>query len=289
MGFVFGIKSGKFPFIISARHQSSEFLCFDDPLAMGPCHLNSIPTTVYCPDLRFLFRNPLEGLQLINGLFQTAAMSALTQFWGNGAFRRYFLCDEKPPASPEALVDFVMAGMNYPPSQYQLHLQFIHAPLLPFHFYQMLAAKHFHYGRFFPFEYLRSALALGDKARMDICEDTSIEEIITKLDHLGINYDSYHASLIRKCRMLQERFACWSEDDFAYHSTDGRIVVPATECAQAECVDPQVVSARDTRLLQNYGRPYGNDEKPTGVYYRYPKQPGEVKDFSTLSISAAKM
>lgn len=37
-----------------------EFLVFDDPLCVSVCHLNVIPTKVYIPDLRYLFKDPLR-------------------------------------------------------------------------------------------------------------------------------------------------------------------------------------------------------------------------------------
>merc|ERR1712232_244529 len=107
-----------------------------------------------------------------------------------------------------------MAGMNCPPSQYQLHLQFIHAPLLPFHYALALQYKHFHYGRFFPFEYMRAALAMGDKVRMDIKEDTEMQDIINHVNSLGVSYDEYQNRLQTKFRELQQRFTPWKEDDF---------------------------------------------------------------------------
>ena len=41
-----------------------ELLVFDDPLCVSVCHLNVIPTRVYIPDLRYLFKDPLRCSKL---------------------------------------------------------------------------------------------------------------------------------------------------------------------------------------------------------------------------------
>jgi hypothetical protein len=280
MGFVFGIGGNdRFPFKISIRHQSPDFLCFDDPLSMSTCHLNCIPTTVYCPDCRYLFRNPKEGLRLIDGMFRVAAEVAMKQFWGNTAHRNTFLTGATPPASVEEVLSVVMAGMNCPPSQYQLHLQFIHAPLLPFHYAQALEYRHFHYGRFFPFEYMRAALALGDQVRMDIKEDTDMNDIVNHVRSLGVNYDEYQTRLQSKFRELQQRFACWKEEDFDGQCINGKFF-PFKDCGKEGDADPKQIQAEDTQKLQNYGRPYGADGKFTGIFYGYPKKPEDIQGFA---------
>jgi hypothetical protein len=63
--FIFGIEKGRFPYSISIRAQSREFLVFDDLMAASPCHLNCIPTYAYIPDLRSLFEQPGKGLKLL--------------------------------------------------------------------------------------------------------------------------------------------------------------------------------------------------------------------------------
>jgi len=88
MGFVYGIAKGKFPYKISLRAQTPDFLCFDDPLQVSPCHLNVIPTSVYCADLRYLFTDPPRGLALLEQMFDLAATTALEQYWGDEAFHK---------------------------------------------------------------------------------------------------------------------------------------------------------------------------------------------------------
>lgn len=38
------------------RYQDESLLVFDDLLALCPCHLNVIPSTVFLPDWRFLLK-----------------------------------------------------------------------------------------------------------------------------------------------------------------------------------------------------------------------------------------
>eukprot|EP00927_Polykrikos_kofoidii_P060892 TRINITY_DN55794_c0_g1_i1.p1 TRINITY_DN55794_c0_g1~~TRINITY_DN55794_c0_g1_i1.p1 ORF type:complete len:374 (-),score=60.43 TRINITY_DN55794_c0_g1_i1:50-1171(-) len=278
MGFIYGIQGGKFPYKISMRKQTPEFLCFDDPLSLSVCHLNVIPTQTWIPDFRYLFTDPPRGAALLKSMFEIGASVAMDQFWANDDFRRRLLSDSPVPSIDE-ISELVFAGMNFPPSMYQLHLQFIHPPMTPFHYDQTLMEQHFHHGRFFPLEYLLKALSLGDAAKMDVTEDMKIEVIVEHMKGLGVNYDEYQIALLRRCRRLQEKFSPWKESDFSYYvingkvfSTDGMVPVPAQ--------DPKALLAADTKLLQNYGRPYGEDGKPTGIYYKYAKSPGDITTFA---------
>lgn len=280
MGFVYGIARGRFPYTISMRAQSPEILCFDDPLAVSVCHLNAIPTAVYVPDLRFLFRDPPRGLALVNQLFQVASAAALDQFWGSEAFRRKLFAGQPKPESPEAIIDIALCGMNFPPSMFQLHLQFIHPPLLPFHYCLALDDGHFHHGRFFPLEYIRAALALGDAVKMDVNDDTDIADIIRTISAQGISYDSCHSALMRKCRRVQQLFSAWEEADFEHQVVNGKAFSLLGGLAPAPNKDAKGLQKEDAKALQNYGRPYDAEGQPTGTYYRYAKDPAEVANFA---------
>mmetsp|Transcript_70246 Transcript_70246/g.142666 ORF Transcript_70246/g.142666 Transcript_70246/m.142666 type:complete len:172 (+) Transcript_70246:2-517(+) len=169
--------------------------------------------------------------------------------------------------------------MNFPPSQFQLHLQFIHTPMLPFHYAQAREENHFHYRRFFPLEYLQKALALGNKVKMDINDDTSVEDILSTVEKHGINYDQIQISLLRRCRQMQERFVAWKEDDFGNYVVGGNKILSTETLGMVSGEDPKKIQAADTQALQNYGRPYNKDGKPTGTYYKYAKSPTELKTF----------
>ncbi len=44
------------------------------------------------------------------------------------------------------------------------------------------------------------------------------------------------------------------------------------EEARRDDVDVKQLQARDKDVLQNYGRPYNEQGKPTGSYYKFAKQ-----------------
>lgn len=279
MGFVYGIEKGKFPYTISLRHQDEEFLCFDDPLSLSPLHLNCIPTRKYVADLRFLFLNPIKGLELINRMFEIAANVAIEQFWKNDQFRNKVFNGETIPGHPDVILDAACCGFNYPPSMYQLHLQFIHMPMTPFQYCQARKNGHWHYGRFFPLEFVRDALKLGDKVKMDITEDTDIQAIIDKARDHGVAYDAEHREFLQKCWDLQDRFSAWEESDFECQVVNGR-VYNMVDGRMEPHSDPKAIQAADTKKLQNYGRPYTETGQTTGTYYKYAKGIVDVEDFA---------
>jgi len=278
MGFIYGIAKGRFPYRISMRAQTEDYLCFDDPLAVTVCHLNCIPTSVYIPDMRYLFSDPLRALGIVNKLYEVAAKACLEQFWSNEDFCRKYFGGQSKPVSAEAVLEYACCGLNCPPSMYQLHLQFIHPPLLPFHYSLFMQDAHFTHGRFFPLEYVQKALELGDAVKMTVTGDTDIEELIRKVDALGVNYDAYHSALMRKVKRAQKLFSPWQESDFSHQVVNGKVFSLLGGVTAAPELETQAVHKEDTLALQNYGRPY-KDGKPSGTYYRYPKKAGAVLHF----------
>jgi hypothetical protein len=279
MGFIYGIGAGKFPFKISIRKQTPELLVFDDPLQVSMLHLNCIPTKVYIPDLRYLFANPARGLGLINSMFEAAGEACLNTFWKSEPFRKRFFGNVPVPKSAEELLEsgVLGAGMNFPPSQYQMHLQFIHAPLLPHHYQAMLEGNHFHRGRFFPFQYLRLALAKGDAVKTAVTEDTDIEMLVGKISAAGVHYEEVRQDMLRGLQESQARLSAWKEDEFEMQVINGKAFTADGGLRQG--VDVQALKKEDLSLMQNYGRPF-KDGKPSGTYYKYAKQPHEVESFS---------
>lgn len=146
------------------RLETPNMLVFDDPLALSRCHVCACPTDVYVPDLRSLFSAPSKGLALLQALDNAC--------WETTEAR--FLSDEpwaKATFSPAGLAlprstlrtEHVLSGLNYPPSQFQLHLQYLLPPLTPYHWGLHRSGKHFGAGRFFPLQYMYKALtALRD-------------------------------------------------------------------------------------------------------------------------------
>eukprot|EP00490_Sorites_sp_Unknown_P002032 CAMPEP_0114652954 /NCGR_PEP_ID=MMETSP0191-20121206/9403_1 /TAXON_ID=126664 /ORGANISM="Sorites sp." /LENGTH=115 /DNA_ID=CAMNT_0001867771 /DNA_START=41 /DNA_END=384 /DNA_ORIENTATION=- len=91
MSFVFGIQQGRFPFTISIRACTEDLLVFDDPLCVSVCHLNVIPTKVYIPDLRYLFKDPLRGRELVAAMLAEVDAVCLKQHWADEKFRNTYL------------------------------------------------------------------------------------------------------------------------------------------------------------------------------------------------------
>lgn len=211
-------------------------------------------------------------------MFEVAANVALEQFWSNEEFRNRIFKGEKKPQSAADIIETACCGFNFPPSMYQLHLQFIHMPMSPFQYSMARKNGHWHHGRFFPLEYVRKALALGDKVKMNVTENTDVQDIMQKVSQHGVVYDSVHREFLNKCWGLQERFSAWAESDFecqivnekVYNMADGRMEPDS---------DLKAIQAADTKRLQNYGRPYTASGQTTGTYYKYAKCATDVADF----------
>jgi hypothetical protein len=148
MSFVYGIKTFK----IAVRYQDNISIVFDDLLALTTCHLNTIPTDCYLPDWRYLLKRPESGYALLKKMYANCFRVVKEQFWTNSAWRCRYVRDSDG-MTDEDIKSIIAAGFNYPPSQYQLHLQFMVLPLTPFHFSAYLKQHHYTKGRFFPVEY----------------------------------------------------------------------------------------------------------------------------------------
>jgi hypothetical protein len=288
-GFIYGIHKGPFPFFISLRRQTPSILIFDDLLQLTTCHLNCIPTNVYIPDLRCLFENPVRGHALLLQMKQQTWEVALEQYLGNTEWRSKLLQDSAS-LTDDALATHVCAGLNYPPSQYQLHLQFMLPPFTPFHWNLYNGGGHFTLRRFFPIEYMLDALnamgtsAIQNASSMDI--DALIELVQQRY---GVDYDAIHKACYDRYGASHRRLSNWSADDFdGIVSEDGKRVVArrmnshssSSDGERKEDVQPlsasddaKIVANEDKLVLQNYGRPYSETGRPTGTYYKHAKTP----------------
>jgi hypothetical protein len=271
-GFLYGIeRCASFPLTISIREQTRDFLVFDDLLALSPCHLNVIPTAQYIPDWTYLLRRPREGLALITAMFDRCAAVLRAQFLAVPAFREGILRGGAALSDAE-LVACVAAGFNIPPSQYQLHLQFIMMPHLPYQWLMYLKGNHYTHGRFFPFEYVRAVLALDEP--YEVTEDTKVESVIAHYRTKGVDYDVIHAECYRRTGESHAKLANWRASDFEACSVGDRVHSLKDGSVLPE--DAKAAAAADKLALQNYGRPYTAAGKPNGTFYRFPKTPNEV-------------
>jgi len=268
VGFMYGIQKGPFPFTVSIRMQSPEYLVFDDLLALCPCHLNIIPTTQYMPDWRYLLKNPKEGKKIVEELFENAWGAVKNQFLANKTWRHSIIAGDP---SDEVLKGHIAAGFNYPPSQYQIHLQFMLPPFIPFHYFQYLNGLHFTYNRFFPVEYVRAVLELG--VPYDVKEDTPVEDIVNFYESKGVSYHKIHGSCYQRYGASHVILGNWKREDFEGFVVENKFYKFSEDFKGVEVPEEDVkgLSEKDKNVLQNYGRPYSGG-KPSGTYYKFAKK-----------------
>jgi len=267
--FIYGIQKGSFPYTISMRGMDQETIVFDDLLSLTPAHLNVIPANVYVSDWRYLCKKPKEGLKLIDSMFEKAWKVMQEQFLSNKEWKTKIL-GKSATLSDDELKYHLCCGCNYPPSQYQLHLQFMLPPFLPNHWMMFLKDLHFTYERFFPIEYIRSVLSLN--IPLNVEEETKIEDVIAFYNGKGVNYQQIWRDCYTRYAESHKTLSNWSPDDF-----EG-IIVADTFCSIKENIvipegpaDLKTIQNLDKLVLQNYGRPYNEAGKPTGGYYEYSK------------------
>lgn len=290
--FMFGIAKSSFPLTISVRYQDAEWLVMDDLLALSPLHFCAIPTTAHIPDWRYLLRRPAQGLKLIRRLRHLCDQVAREQFlsnelWSSAMFRG--------GAKALRVGKHMACGFNFPPSQYQLHLQYISPVLLPFQYAQFLQNVHYTPGRFFPYEYVEKVLEILVEQSLTLpsalLQDTTpMEDITAELREItGVHYEQEHAGFLFRFEEHARLLSNWNPADFAgtavhtVHPTTGKATqlllehggVADESTAAASPVlnlerDVNKLIAEDKIALQNYG-------KGELSFYAFPKVITEVE------------
>lgn len=307
MGFVLGIGKAPFPLSISIRSQDEHTIVFDDLLALSSLHLNVIPTSHFIPDWRYLLRRPREGLALIDSMLLKCQTVAQEQFLGDESeWKRVMLrtpaaqssSSSPPPETdvlPFSVKEHMCCGFNYPPSQSQLHLQYICPAVMPFQYAQFLNGVHFTAGRFFPFSYVRRCLSIlvdleekkGSSPAVSIPpdllgDDTDVAAIVQYFtDAHRHDYTAAHALYCKRFGELAEMFSNWNPDWFegkVVPTENGQgVLLKARNETEMETVAVSEVAASDKARLQSYGRPYDAvTGRPSGSYYAHPKQPTDI-------------
>mmetsp|Transcript_4028 Transcript_4028/g.5071 ORF Transcript_4028/g.5071 Transcript_4028/m.5071 type:complete len:304 (+) Transcript_4028:238-1149(+) len=266
-GFVYGVRKGPFPYTISLRSQTPSMMVFDDLLAASSCHLNVISTQYHIIDWRFLLLRPKQGLKLINAMEAAAQAVVRDQYWANEAWKQKYIYPEYHKVSAAAILQYAFAGMNFPPSQFQLHLQYILPPLLPYQYQLYREGKHATKHRFFPLKYIRKVLETD--VPMNVNMETNVLDIVEKYGKLGVSYDKIYQESYNSLGINHKRLAYWQKNDFTMRLRDGKIY--DAESNEELGLDMHSVAAKDKLTLQNYGRPYAND-KPTGTFYKYARK-----------------
>lgn len=268
--FAFGIQKGPFPFTISIRKQNENFIVLDDLLSLTPVHLNVLPTSAYIPDWISLIAQPARSLELIDAMFDHCWQVVEEQFWPN----RDKLFKDSDKLSLKELKECVIAGFNFPPSQYQLHLQFMIPPFLPFQWLACHKGVHFTKARFFPFPYVRKLLQCD--SHFEWKEDSSVEQLMEfyKEKH-NLDYEVIHSECYKKYFEIHNKLAKWNAEDFEGIVGDGVFYKfqenGDIDFEKGEEVKADAIAGADKLTLQNYGRPYDNG-KPKGTYYKYAKK-----------------
>jgi len=269
--FIFGIKDTKFPLIISLRYQNESLLVFDDLLCLTPCHLNCVHTASYLPDLRYLFERPKKGLALLKDMYQAAWSTAKREYLSNKEFRQKIM-PHSFNLTDEEIRNHAMSGLNFPPSQFQLHLQFMLPPMMPFHYHMYLQAMHFSLERFFPVEYMMDALNLLTEPLVG-ARNMAIEQMVNLVNEkTGVNYYKYHSDFSARYGRSHRELAAWDPADFERVIVNGVEVCKASDMTPYQKQDLSAIKREDSLGLQNYGRPFVRG-RPSGTYYKYHKKP----------------
>lgn len=259
MAFVYGVAKGdKFPYNIAVRKQTPEVLVFDDPLALAACHFCSIPTTCWCADWRILLRAPEKGLAMLTTMEEAAWSCCEEQFLKNEEWCAKHIRGGAPKDAAEraALRPYVVAGCNFPPSQFQLHIQYFLMPWLPSHYAFFVEDAALVRKRWFPLAYIKKVLALN--MPMDVKMDTSLDEIFAVFDQ-HVDYNAAYDEEIKRVRAAHAHMGNWKAADFAV-SVNVKTDTIVDGVAPEGSTGKQLIEA-DKKLLQSNG--------PVKTYYKY--------------------
>lgn len=290
--FIYGIREGNFPFLVSMRYEREDIMVFDDPLAITRAHVLSVPTDTYCPDIRYLFSNPAAAIELLIKVEACAWLGLYSKLNGNessflrneawlqkamSASGRDLLKDGSARARGD-LRDCLMAAFNLPPSQYQLHLQYMLPPMLPQQVGIFKAGVHFKKGRHFPLRYVvEGLLAFQDAGRViSNPEDTSAEDLIKAISEVGIDYEAAWNLDQQRFERNCAKLANFSEKDFKYAVVGETVLDRETGQPAPDAPEAKSVFNQDKMAMQGYGRPYNASGKPGGTYYKHFLKPDQV-------------
>ena len=170
-----------------------------------------------------------------------------------------------PRPSDETLRRAVVAGLNAPPSQYQLHLQYLLPPLLPRQLQLYRAGNHFTKDRFLPLDWVLAALdALAAKG-VAFDEDLDGAELIAPSGPSR----AWRASTTGgwRCSTASRRRSrlgrCGARLAYAVRDEDMRVLDLASGAA-ATGVDANELANADKGALGGYDR-------DGAVYYSFPR------------------
>jgi len=283
VGFIFGVDKTGFPLKISLRSETPSMLVFDDPLAITRAHLLAVPTDVYCPDVRSLFVAPRAGLELLRKMDEAAWTALANSHLASEPWRRKALSDAGVGMAPEDLRRHVVRAFNLPPSQYQLHLQYMLPPMLPSHLGVFRKGAHFAKFRHFPFSYVISALEafIAAEATLTEAPQMATDDFIKALAERGVDYERSYAEDQAQLAESNALLANFCAEDFKYAIAEGHVYDRKSGSVAEGSLAKEVENA-DKLALQGYGRPYGEGGKPGGRYYVHAREPAALPTLDQL-------
>lgn len=205
-------------------------------------------------------------------LLDKLRMVLKTQFLANGPWKKKILSPQAQEMSDEQLCAHAKVGFNFPPSQFQLHLQFMLPPFVPQQYQLIHEGKGFQHGRFFPVEFVMAALtcaAKSESALTTINHETTVQEITDHFEKFGVSYKAAHEKFTKEVLASQQLLGNWQASDFTMRLKDGQLLHAESGQLVEGTSFLDIVKA-DKNILQNYGRPY-DAGMPTGFFYKHAK------------------
>merc|ERR1712060_915635 len=131
----------------------------------------------------------------------------------------------------------VISGLNFPPSQFQLHLQFMLPPFMPFHYHMYLHGRHFSVERFFPTEYILAALSSLPEA-IPGARNMDMKQLIALVNKkTGVDYYKFHSKCYARYGTSHLALGAWDPVDFERVIVNGVVVCRASDMSPYEKQD----------------------------------------------------
>ena len=274
---------------ISLRYESENYFIMDDLNAMSLCHMVVVPTSFYIPDVRYLYQKPREGLELVKHMRQLGTEVFRQQFLQvNNDVKKYFYEDQmEGDGFEEQFQKHIICCFNLPPSQFQIHMQFIFSPIVESLRWDC-NTSHFMAGRCFPLEYVTASLskladmgscitdapALQSKELIyKIYEATQVRYDIFLLEKFGHMYKTFESSSFYNGANLDQNYQY--KVDHSCKSGNGKgITKIGNEAVDVVLSRDEMVSIikSDKAKLSNFGRSPGGNKEGLN-YYTYGKTP----------------
>eukprot|EP00747_Dinoflagellata_sp_TGD_P078411 gnl/TRDRNA2_/TRDRNA2_160060_c0_seq2.p1 gnl/TRDRNA2_/TRDRNA2_160060_c0~~gnl/TRDRNA2_/TRDRNA2_160060_c0_seq2.p1 ORF type:complete len:412 (+),score=74.10 gnl/TRDRNA2_/TRDRNA2_160060_c0_seq2:86-1237(+) len=286
VGMIFGIDKVPFPLKISLRSETPSMMVFDDPLAITRAHVLAVPTHCHCPDVRSLFVHPAAGLKLITDMDQAAWDALKSGHLASDEWRKQALSPEGYTLPVDDLRPHVVRAFNLPPSQYQIHMQYMLPPLLPSHLGVLNRGGHFVKLRHFPVAYVQEALQkLVDEGK-SFSEALSWDasKLVEAIANIGLDYEAAHKKDWDHLVDSNNFLANFDPADFEFAVLGDKVVGKDTSEQVEGAPSTKDLDGADKLALQGYGRPYV-DGKPSGMYYKYARE----QDSALPAFGPAKM